>query len=55
MKVFLVYAIPAVEGAEYECVDRVFSDFEKANHYKEKVNKKSGWERVKYIEEMEVE
>jgi len=55
MKVYLVYAYPAIEGAEYECVDRVFSDFEKANYYKEKVNKESGWKRATYIDEMEVE
>jgi hypothetical protein len=55
MKVYLVYAYPAIEGAEYECVDRIFNDLEKANNYKEKLNKEFGWKRATYIDEMEVE
>ena len=55
MKVYLVYAYPAIEDSMYPCVDRIFNDLEKANNYKEKLNKESGWKRATYIDEMEVE
>jgi len=50
-KVYCIFGYPAIEGAEYPVLDKIFAQRVDAERYKTEENKKANWNRIVCVEE----